>query len=108
MFLNPTAEISVVTVCSSMTPPDSSSVTITREGAWFVAIDEATAVASQGRTRPAALANLAEALELYRGGGALIADADAFLTEELDIDVDEIDEREPPWSTSDSPVTVAV
>lgn len=78
-------------------PPDSSSVTVTRDGDWFVAIDEATDVASQGRTRPEALANLAEALELHHGGGEDIKDADAFLAGQLDIDTDELDEREPPW-----------
>lgn len=79
------------------TPPDSSSVTITRDGEWFVAIDEATDVASQGRTRSEALANLAEAIELHEGGGEPIDDPDAFLEEELDIDVDDLEEREPPW-----------
>lgn len=79
------------------TPPDSSSVTITRDGEWFVAIDEATDVASQGRTRSEALANLAEAIELHEGGGEPIDDPDAFLEGELDIDVDDLEEREPPW-----------
>lgn len=78
-------------------PPDASSVTISRDGEWFVAIDEATNVASQGRTRPEALANLAEAMELHEGGGEPIDDPDAFLKEELDIDVDDLEERDPPW-----------
>ncbi len=78
-------------------PPDSSSVTVTRDGDWFVAIDEATDVASQGRTRPEALANLAEALELHHGGGEDIEDADTFLATGLDIDAGELDTREPRW-----------
>lgn len=40
-------------------------VTITKEGRWFVAKDEASGVASQGETKPEALENLAEALELH-------------------------------------------
>jgi len=44
---------------------DSTDVTITLDGEWYVARDEATGVASQGKTRPEALANLAEALELH-------------------------------------------
>jgi predicted RNase H-like HicB family nuclease len=42
-----------------------SSVTITKEEEWFVARDEETGVASQGKTRPEALANLAAAIELH-------------------------------------------
>lgn len=77
--------------------PDSSSVHLTQDGEWFVAIDEVTDVASQGKTRAEALANLAEALELHEGGGESIDDPDQFLEEEYDIDVDELDENEPPW-----------
>jgi predicted RNase H-like HicB family nuclease len=44
---------------------DSGDVTITLDGEWYVARDEETGVASQGKTRPEALANLAEALELH-------------------------------------------
>lgn len=44
---------------------DAESVTLTREGEWYVARDETTGVASQGKSRPEALANLAEALELH-------------------------------------------
>ena len=43
----------------------SSSVTITKEDDWFVAKDEQTGVTSQGKTRPKALSNLAEAISLY-------------------------------------------
>lgn len=44
---------------------DAGSVTLQREGDWFVARDEQTGVASQGETRAEALENLAEALELH-------------------------------------------
>lgn len=44
---------------------DTTAVTITQEGEWYVARDEASGVASQGDTRATALANLAEALELH-------------------------------------------
>jgi predicted RNase H-like HicB family nuclease len=40
-------------------------VTVSRDGDWFVALDEETGVASQGKTRPEALANLAEALRIH-------------------------------------------
>ncbi|ELZ77399.1 type II toxin-antitoxin system HicB family antitoxin [Haloferax larsenii] len=40
-------------------------VTIVKEDDWFVATDEATGVASQGKTRSEALAMLAEAIELH-------------------------------------------
>lgn len=79
------------------TPPDSSSVSITRDGEWFVAIDQVTDVASQGRSRSEALANLAEAIDLHEGGGEPIDDPDMFLAEELDIDVEEFEEQDPPW-----------
>lgn len=39
--------------------------TVTREGRWFVAQCLEVDVASQGRSERSALANLAEALELY-------------------------------------------
>lgn len=40
-------------------------VTLAREDEWVVARDESTGVTSQGRTRPEAIQNLAEALALY-------------------------------------------
>lgn len=46
-------------------PVEESTVPVTYDGEWYVATDEATGVASQGRTRPEALANLSEALQLY-------------------------------------------
>lgn len=39
-------------------------VTLADEGGWIVARDEATGVASQGRTRAEALENLADAIAL--------------------------------------------
>lgn len=44
---------------------DGDTVTVTRGDHHWVARDDATGVASQGETKPAALANLAEALELH-------------------------------------------
>lgn len=46
-------------------PDDAGAVSLTLEGEWYVACDEETGVASQGKTRAEALANLAEALELH-------------------------------------------
>lgn len=44
--------------------PDGDTITVTKSDDWFVAKDEASGVASQGKTKADALANLAEALEL--------------------------------------------
>lgn len=44
---------------------DDQHITVSRDGDWFVARDETTGVASQGKTKPEALSNLADALELY-------------------------------------------
>lgn len=77
---------------------DEDTVTVTEGESTdlFVARDEATGVASQGKTKPEALAMLAEALELHEGGGESVEDEDALLRE-MDIDPDEIDgERELP------------
>ncbi|WP_435195037.1 type II toxin-antitoxin system HicB family antitoxin [Natronomonas sp. EA1] len=46
-------------------PGDQSSVTVVVSDGYFVATDEETGVTSQGETKPEALSNLAEALELY-------------------------------------------
>jgi predicted RNase H-like HicB family nuclease len=46
-------------------PDDAGAVTLTLEDEWYVARDEETGVASQGKSRAEALANLAEALELH-------------------------------------------
>ncbi|MFA9428543.1 type II toxin-antitoxin system HicB family antitoxin [Natronorubrum sp. A-ect3] len=40
-------------------------ITVTKEGRWYVARDESSGVASQGETKVEALENLAEALELH-------------------------------------------
>ncbi|ELZ08815.1 hypothetical protein C478_18066 [Natrinema thermotolerans DSM 11552] len=40
-------------------------VTVTKEGQWYVATDEASGIASQGETKSEALENLAEALALH-------------------------------------------
>lgn len=40
-------------------------ITITKEGRWYVAKDESSGVASQGETKVEALENLAEALALH-------------------------------------------
>lgn len=53
-------------------------VTISDEGRWIVATDQETGVASQGETKPEALENLAEAIELHtRKNPERIDDADA-------------------------------
>ena len=40
-------------------------ITVTKEGQWYVATDESSGIASQGETKVAALENLAEALALH-------------------------------------------
>lgn len=40
-------------------------ITVSKDGQWYVAKDESTGVASQGETKVEALENLAEALELH-------------------------------------------
>lgn len=40
-------------------------ITVTRSDDWYVAKDESSGVASQGKTKVKALENLAEALELH-------------------------------------------
>ncbi|WP_435362147.1 type II toxin-antitoxin system HicB family antitoxin [Haloarchaeobius sp. DFWS5] len=52
---------------------NSDNITVTVGDSHVVATDEATGVTSQGKTKPEALANLAEALELY---GRPVADED--------------------------------
>lgn len=46
-------------------PSEGDSITVSLGDGWVVAKDEATGVASQGETKAEALANLADALELY-------------------------------------------
>lgn len=43
----------------------SDTITVSKEGRWYVAKDESTGVASQGETKIEAIENLAEALELH-------------------------------------------
>jgi len=97
LFILSLLNLSIMSTPREKPPPNSSSITLTRDGDWFVAIDDMTDVASQGTTRAEALANLAEAIELHKGGGDPIEDPDTFLQEELDIDVAELDDQEPPW-----------
>lgn len=44
-------------------------IILTEEDDWWIAEDEETGVASQGRTREAALANLDEAIDGFHGAG---------------------------------------
>ena len=46
-------------------PEDQTEADVWRDGEWFVARARGVEVASQGRTRTEALANLREALELH-------------------------------------------
>ena len=50
---------------TSRDPTDDTTVTVFESDGYIVACDEETGVASQGDTKSAALANLAEALELH-------------------------------------------
>ena len=43
----------------------SENVTITQSDGWFVARDESSGIATQGKTKAAALENLADALRLH-------------------------------------------
>lgn len=44
--------------------PDGDTIVVTQSDNWYVAKDEVSGIASQGKTKSEALANLAEALEL--------------------------------------------
>lgn len=44
---------------------NSETITVSKDGQWYVAKDESTGIASQGETKAEALENLAEALELH-------------------------------------------
>jgi predicted RNase H-like HicB family nuclease len=57
-------------------PPTGTTITLTREDKWWVAKDEETGVASQGKTRQEALENLDEALQGYHGEGKPPSDED--------------------------------
>lgn len=69
---------------------------VREEDGTITARDLETGLARGGETRAEALAQLAEVLELHEGGGEPIDDPDGFLREELGIDPDEVDEKEPP------------
>jgi predicted RNase H-like HicB family nuclease len=56
--------------------PTGTTITLTREDDWWVAKDEQTGVASQGKSRQAALENLDEALEGYHGEGEVPSEND--------------------------------
>lgn len=57
-------------------PPTGTTITLTRETNWWVAKDEDTGVASQGKSRQEALENLDEALQGYHGDGDPPSDED--------------------------------
>jgi predicted RNase H-like HicB family nuclease len=57
-------------------PPTGTTITLTREDDWWVARDEDTGVASQGKSRQEALENLDEALQGYHGEGDTPSDED--------------------------------
>jgi len=57
-------------------PPTGTTITLTRETNWWVATDEETGVASQGKSRQEALENLDEALQGYHGEGEPPSDED--------------------------------
>jgi predicted RNase H-like HicB family nuclease len=63
-------------------------------GEWWVATDVETGVTSQGETREAALANLDEAVALYRGEAGESIDTPAeerAVLRELGVDPDEVE-----------------
>ena len=61
---------------SNHDPPTGTTITLTRETNWWVAKDEETGVASQGKSRQEALENLDEALQGYHGDGDPPSDED--------------------------------
>ncbi|MCL9815304.1 type II toxin-antitoxin system HicB family antitoxin [Natranaeroarchaeum aerophilus] len=61
---------------SNHDPPTGTTITLTRETNWWVAKDEETGVASQGKSRQEALENLDEALHGYHGDGDPPSDED--------------------------------
>ncbi len=74
-------------------------ITLTREGEWWVAVDEGEGVASQGKTREEALENLDEAVALHKGeiGEEISEDEQEEVLRELGINPDEVDgDRELP------------
>ena len=75
-------------------------ITLTREGEWWVAVDEEEGVASQGKTREEALENLDEAVALHKGeiGDPIETwEEEKEVLEDLGIDPDEVEgDRELP------------
>jgi len=70
---------------------------VVEEDGSITARDLETGLARGGDSKAEALAQLAEVLELHEGGGEPIEDPETFLSEELDIDADEVDgDREQP------------
>ena len=68
------------------------------EEGLVTAIDVETGVAATGKSKPEALAELADALALHEGGGEEIEDEDAFLRG-IGLDPEEVTtEQTPPWS----------
>ncbi|SNZ18344.1 Predicted nuclease of the RNAse H fold, HicB family [Natronoarchaeum philippinense] len=65
--------------------PNSDTITVTHEERWYVAKDEETGIASQGKTKIEALQNLAEALEL---------------TAETTADEEDLEPSSAPWFSS--------
>lgn len=66
-------------------------ITLTKDGDWWVSRHVETGVASQGRTRKEALEMLDEAVALHRGEiGEPVEDEAAFL-EEIGLDPEEIE-----------------
>ncbi|SFT06469.1 type II toxin-antitoxin system HicB family antitoxin [Halostagnicola kamekurae] len=61
---------------SNGAPEPETTITLTEEGEWWVATDEATGVTSQGKTRTEALENLDEAVAGYNGEGREPTDAE--------------------------------
>lgn len=91
-------ELHILVVSTTTEDRREAGVECTVDDAGLVtAIDIETGVASCGESKAAALAMLAEALELHEGGGEPIEDEEAFFRD-LDIDPDEVDEASSPPS----------
>jgi len=68
------------------------------EEGLVTAIDVETGVAATGKSKPEALAELADALALHEGGGEEIEDEDALLRE-IGLDSSKLTTKlTPPWS----------
>ncbi len=70
-------------------------ITLTKEDDWWVAKDEETGVASQGKTRTEALEMLDEAVALHndeKGESVDTAEKERDVLEDLGLDPDEIEE----------------